>query len=200
MTQWNLGGGRKERRATPKRITRRSEGLGWRIVGSLWITTGRSFFAERQRRCCARAVFRKILFENSLRLHMLPKGLRFGSVGKLDDALAKCRAHANRLRRQVPDPFDLASEARISASLQHGILFHRGTPRGSSQEMVLGCGASGGGAGFCARGLLWSGVFQVAVQAGTANPQNLCRAQAVALAHVQHAVDMRLRSEEHTSE
>ena len=77
MTQWNLGGGRKERRATPKRITRRSEGLGWRIVGSLWITTGRSFFAERQRRCSARAVFRKILFEISLRLHMLPKGLRY---------------------------------------------------------------------------------------------------------------------------
>src|SRR5713226_3063410 len=145
MTQWNLVG-REERapRNRHRRITRRSEGLGWRIVGSLWITTGRSFFAERQRRCSARAVFRKI--EISLRLHMLPKGLRFWSVGKLDDALAKCRAHANRLRRQVPDPFELAREARISASLQHGILFHHGTPRGSSQEMVLGCGASGGGA------------------------------------------------------
>src|SRR5260370_599752 len=123
---------------------------------------------------------------------MLPKGLRFWSVGKLDDALAKCRAHANRLRGHMPHSFELATEARISALIQRGILFHRGTPRGSSQEMAIGWGASGGGARFCARRLLWSGVFQVAIQAGTANPQNLGRAPAVALAHVQHPVDMRL--------
>jgi hypothetical protein len=164
MTQWNLGGGRKERRATPKRITRRSEGLGWRTVGSLWITPGRNFSAKRRRSCCARSAFRK----NHVRDFSAPSYASEGSPVickrcKRDDCFTKCRALANSLRGHMPHSFELAREARISALLQHGILFHRGTPRGSSQEMVLGWGVSGGGARFCARRLLWSGVFQVAV-------------------------------------
>src|SRR6266852_284959 len=164
MTQWNLVG-REERAPRNAEADHTALRGSWLVDSGFAVDNyGQELFRGAPAQLLrARSVFRKILFEISLRLHMLPKGLRFWSVGKLDDALAKCRAHANRLRRQVPDPFDLASEARISASLQHGILFHRGTPRGSSQEMVLGWGVSGGGAGFCARGLLWSGVFQVAV-------------------------------------
>ena len=77
MTKWHVGREERAPRNRHRRITRRSAGLGWWIVGSLWTTTGRSLYAERRRRCYARNVFRKIRFEISARLHTLAKGLPF---------------------------------------------------------------------------------------------------------------------------
>src|SRR5216684_8318754 len=164
MTQWNLVG--REERAP-----RNAEADHTALRGSWLADSGfavGNYGQELFRGAPAQLLRARRFPQNPVRDFCAPSYACEGSPVflercKLDECFTKCRALANCLRRQVPDPFDLASEARISALLQHGILFHRGTPRGSSQEMVLGCGASGGGAGFCARGLLWSGVFQVAV-------------------------------------
>src|SRR5260370_14569853 len=142
-------GGREEAtlRNRRRRITRRSGGLGWRIVGSLWITTGRSFFAGRQRRCSARAVFRKILSEISLRLHMLPKGLPlFVSVVSATTALLNAGRMPTPCGGIYLIPLSLRARRAFPLRFNTGycsIVERRGVhPR----KMVLGCGASGGGA------------------------------------------------------